>query len=165
MGHTIKTFREGFSLSAVAFAHRTQAGVRVVRHVRSRSLEASHATVARRNMCSEAWQINPHLEADQECLHSKFSQNATVAKGHGEASSMSLFYGVLERASQCLPCLAAKGDDSKTGNRRQEKRQARGEVEDLFEHFLVSALCLDGVIDFRMRVGMKLNKAVTAFCG
>jgi hypothetical protein len=78
-----KAFREGFPLSAAALAHRTQAGVRVVRHVCSRSLEALHATVARRNMCSGAWQINPHTEADPECSHSKFSQNAIVAFGRG----------------------------------------------------------------------------------
>jgi hypothetical protein len=58
----------------------------VVRHVCSRSLEALHATVARRNMRSGSWQINPHTEADQECSHSKFSQNATVAFGHDKTS-------------------------------------------------------------------------------
>jgi hypothetical protein len=79
----MKAFPEGFPLAAAAFAHRTQAGVRVVRHVCSRSLEALHAAVARGNMCSGAWQINPHTEADRECSHSKFSQNITVAKGHG----------------------------------------------------------------------------------
>jgi hypothetical protein len=84
--NTMRAFREGFLLSAAALAHRTRAGVRVVRHVCSRSLEALHAAVARRNMCSGAWRINPHTEADQECLHSKFSQNSTVAEGHGGAS-------------------------------------------------------------------------------
>lgn len=126
MGNTMKAFRKGVSLSAAALAHRTRAGVRVVRHVCSRSLEALHAPVARTNVRSEAWQVNPHTEADQERFHSKFSRNATVAKGHGGPSSMSLFteflslppdtYRVLpRRAMTPRPAIADKKSGTPAG--------------------------------------------------
>lgn len=59
----------------------------------------------------------------------------------------------LAPGSQRLPRSAAKSDDTKTCDRRQEKRQSGGKMEGVFEHLFVSTFALTGAADFIMRIG------------